>query len=86
MYRRSSVGKPGATVLSARRGKRRFSNLAQAILTLFQLLTLDQWFKIRTDIVKEAPSSALYLGIYELVRGKLNGAGGLCAGNPPLGY
>ena len=38
------------------------------------------------NIVKEAPSSALYLGIYELVRGRLNGPGGLLSANPLLGY
>jgi len=38
------------------------------------------------NIVKEAPSSALYLGIYEVVRAQLNGPGGPCAANPLLGY
>ena len=35
---------------------------------------------------QEAPSSALYLGIYEIVRGQLNGPGGLTASSPLLGY
>ena len=38
------------------------------------------------NIVKEAPSSALYLGVYEICRGYLNGPGGLCANNLLLGY
>lgn len=38
------------------------------------------------NMVKEAPSSALYLGIYELVRGLLNGPGGVFATTPLAGY
>ena len=35
-----------------------------------------------TFVRRAALEHFLYLGIYELVRGKLNGAGGLCAANP----
>ena len=38
------------------------------------------------NLVKEAPSSAIYLGIYELVRGELNGPTGPFAANPLIGY
>lgn len=38
------------------------------------------------NIAKEAPSSALYLGIYEVVRAQLNGAGGAFEEAPLVGY
>jgi len=38
------------------------------------------------NLVKEAPSSALYLGIYELVRSALMAPGGPCESSPLLAY
>lgn len=46
----------------------------------------DLYRGLLPNLVKEAPSSALYLGIYEIVRGQLNGPGGLTASSPLLGY
>ena len=40
----------------------KFSNVGQAFITLFQLLTLDQWFRIQDDIAKIVGS--ILTGIY----------------------
>lgn len=36
----------------------RFGNLAKASVTLFQLLTLDDWFYMYTDVINDFPSKA----------------------------
>lgn len=35
---------------------KRFGTLAKALLTLFQLITLDDWFYMYTDIIAVNPS------------------------------
>lgn len=41
----------------------RFGNIGSAALTLFQLLTLDDWFYIYSDAVARDPSkSRVYIG------------------------
>lgn len=34
---------------------KRFGSLAEALITLFQLITLDDWFYMYTDIIKVDP-------------------------------
>ena len=35
----------------------RFGNLAKASFTLFQLITLDDWFFVYSDVVEKYPSN-----------------------------
>ena len=67
-----------------RSGTKKSSPLPDALTSLPPITELYRG--LIPNIVKESPSSALYLGIYELVRGKLNGPGGPLASNPLLGY
>ena len=39
----------------------RFGNLAKAIFTLFQLMTLDDWFLMYTDVRDSHPSETMMI-------------------------
>ncbi len=52
---------------------KRFGSLAKALLTLFQLITLDDWFYMYTDIINVDPG---ILGYTRKICLELGGGGG----------
>ena len=45
----------------------RFGTLGKAFFTLFQLITLDDWFYMYSDVVAKSPGQALLASFFSFV-------------------